>query len=64
MLKYRPSFDRSSILSYVYTPNSILTNYVKLIFYAMMVSNTADSDSSDSIKSLDEREYNKFQEGV
>ena len=55
---------KGSISSYVYTSNSILNKYVKLIFYAMMVSNTADSDSSDSIKSLDEREYNKFQEGV
>ena len=55
---------KGNVLSYVYTSNSILNNYVKLIFYAMMVSNTADSDSSDSIKSLDEREYNKFQEGV
>ena len=55
---------KGSISSYVYTSNSILNKYVKLIFYAMMASNTADSDSSDSIKSLDDGEYNKFQEGV
>ena len=62
---YKPSAARKdNTLSYVYISNSVLYNYIKLIFYAMMARNIANSDSSDFIKSQDDSGCNKFQEDV